>query len=319
MNAAAASSTIALRDYQREAVEAVYAHLRSRDDNPCVVLPTAAGKSWIIAQICSDAVERWQGRVLVLAHVKELLEQTAEKLRIMAPALPIGIYSAGLKRRDLGYAVTIASIQSVYTKACDLGPIDLVLVDEAHRISPDGESAYRTLLTDLKTVNPNMRVIGLTATPFRMKSGMICSPESILNEICYEIGIRELIVQGYLCPLRSKAGVARADYDQLHIRGGEFIAGEVEQLMDDDVLVRAACREVVNCTQDRNSVLLFASGVRHARHIVRVFEQDHGLECGFICGETLPLERDALIDRFRRGALKYLVNVNVLTTGFDAP
>jgi hypothetical protein len=101
-----------LRRYQREAVEAVYRHLRERDDNPCVVIPTAGGKTPCLATICRDAVQRWGGRVLILAHVKELLEQAAEKIRAVAPDLPFGIYSAGLNRRDLGYAVTIAGMDA---------------------------------------------------------------------------------------------------------------------------------------------------------------------------------------------------------------
>lgn len=308
-----------LRAYQREAVEAVYAHLRGREDNPCVVIPTGGGKTPVMATICRDAVQMWDGRVLILAHVKELLEQIAEKLLAMAPDLPFGIYSAGLKRRDLGYAVTIAGIQSVYQRACDIGPVDLAIVDEAHLIPPDGEGMYRQFLADAKVINPQMRVIGLTATPFRMKSGMICSPENILNAVCYEIGVRELIVQGYLCALRTKSGSQRPDYDQLHVRGGEFIANEVEDLMDDDALVRSACREIVEHAADRRSVLIFASGVRHGEHIVRVLRERHNAECGFVCGETLPFERAETLRRFRDGSLKYLCNVNVLTTGFDAP
>ncbi len=308
-----------LRPYQLEAVQAVYRHLRERDDNPCVVIPTAGGKTPVMATICRDAVQLWQGRVLILAHVRELLEQAAEKLRLVAPDLPVGIYSAGLKRRDLGYAVTIAGIQSIYEKACDVGAVDLVIVDEAHLIPPDGEGMYRTFLADMKRINPAVRVIGMTATPFRMRSGTICAPDNILNAVCFEIGVRELIVQGYLCPLRTKAGSQHPDYDQLHVRGGEYIAGEVEDLMDDDNLVLPACREVVEYTKDRRSVLIFASGVRHGQHICHVMAERHKVECGFVCGETLPFERDETLRRFRAGELKYLCNVNVLTTGFDAP
>ena len=88
---------ITLRPYQQEAVDAVYDHLRSRDDNPCVVIPTAGGKTPVMATICRDAVTQWDGRVLILAHVKELLEQAVEKLHAMAPDLwmQIGVYSAG--------------------------------------------------------------------------------------------------------------------------------------------------------------------------------------------------------------------------------
>ena len=308
-----------LRPYQREAVEAVYRHLRERDDNPCVVIPTAGGKTPLAATICRDAVQLWNGRVLILAHVKELLEQAADKLRAVGPDLPMGIYSAGLKRRDLGYAVTIAGIQSVYQKAADVGPVDLAIVDEAHLIAPDGEGMYRTFLADLKVINPQMRVIGLTATPFRLKSGLICAPDNILNAICYEIGVRELIVQGYLCPLRTKAGTLKPNTDDLHVRGGEFIAGEVEALMNVDNLVLSACREIVEYTRDRRSVLIFASGVRHGEHIAKTLQERHRVECGFVCGETLPFDRDDTLRRFRNGELKYLCNVNVLTTGFDAP
>ncbi len=322
---------ITLRPYQQEAVQAVYEHLRSRDDNPCVVIPTAGGKTPIMSSICKDAVTRWDGRVLILAHVKELLEQAAEKLRAVCPELEFGIYSAGLKRRDTEAPVIIAGIQSVYRRACELGPFDLVLVDEAHLIPTDGEGMYRRFLADAKVVNPHARVVGFTATPFRLGSGLICSPDNILNQVCFEVGVRELIVQGYLCPLVSKAGAKSADTGRLHIRGGEFVAGEVEELMDTSELVEAACSEIIEYTADRNAVLIFASGVQHARHVQSVLQEHHGVECGLVTGETPADERQDLLRRFkahpddhlvRRGdvePLKYLVNVNVLTTGFDAP
>lgn len=317
-----------LRPYQRAAVEAVYEHLRTRDDNPAVVLPTAAGKSWVIAQLVQDAVLRWGGRVLVLAHVKELLEQNAEKIRWLCPEVSIGIYSAGLNRREIDKPAIIAGIQSVYKRACDLGAFDLVIVDEVHMIPLDGEGMYRTFLAEAKVINPRLRVIGLTATPFRLASGPICTPEGILNHICYEVGVRELIRDGYLCPLVTKAGINKADFGRLHVRGGEFVADEVEDLMDDDRLVAAACAEIVAYTHDRRSVLVFAAGVRHGRHVARVLAEMSAREVGFLDGQTPTGERAELIARFRgesrdllgqKVPLKYLVNVNVLTTGFDAP
>jgi DNA repair protein RadD len=313
-----------LRPYQAEAVNAVYQHLATRDDNPCVVIPTAGGKTPILATICRDAVQRWGGRVLVLAHVKELLEQAVEKLQATAPDLAdrVGVYSAGLKSRDTEHPIIVAGIQSVYKKACDLGPFDLILIDEAHMIPPGngggGEGMYQTFLTEAKVVNPNVRLIGLTATPYRMTTGTICADDHLLNHVCFEVGVRELIVQGYLCPLKSKAGKRKPDTSGLHLRGGEFIAGEVEALMDDDTLVGSACREIIELTAERNSVLIFAAGLAHAQHIQRVM-QILGFECGLVSGDTLPFERKQTLERFLTGELKYLVNVNVLTTGFDAP
>ncbi len=313
-------STLTLRPYQTEAVGAVYNHLRLRDDNPCLVIPTAGGKTPVMATMCRDAVQQWDGRVLILAHVKELLEQAVDKLHTMAPDLwnQIGVYSAGLKSRDTDHAIIVAGIQSVYRRAAELDRFDLILIDEAHMIPPDGEGMYRTFLDDAKVVNPNVRLIGLTATPYRMTTGTICGPDNLLNHVCYEVGVRELIVQGYLCPLKSKAGKRKADMSGLHLRGGEFIAGEVEQLMDDDSLVRSACREIIAHTENRQSVLIFAAGVQHALHVQRVLD-GLGHECGFVHAETLPFDRTETLKRFRNGELRYLVNVNVLTTGFDAP
>ena len=320
---------ITLRPYQSAAVEAVYHHLRDHDDNPVVVIPTGGGKTPVMATVCDDAVRKWNGRVLVLAHVKELLEQTAGTLQRMAGELDVGVYSAGLRRRDTEHRVIVAGIQSVYKRAGELDGFDVILIDEAHMIPPEGDGMYRAFLADAKLINPHVRTIGLTATPFRMTSGSICQVDHFLNRICYEVGVKELIRDGYLCPLRTKAGIVRADTSNLHIRGGEFIAGEVEDLMDKDTLVSAACAEIFQQAADRQSVLIFASGIQHGLHIVDVLQREHGVECGFVCGDTPTFERDRLIGRFRRQdgkglfgdnrPLKYLCNVNVLTTGFDAP
>ena len=144
-------------------------------------------------------------------------------------------------------------------------------------------------------INPHVRVIGLTATPYRLDTGPICSADHFLNTICYEIGIKELIRDGYLCPLVSKSGMAKVDTSGLHVRGGEFVADEVESLMDQDGLVEAACREIVAYTTDRQACLIFASSVKHGQHVVGMLKAKHGLECGFVCGETPSRERDELL------------------------
>ena len=590
-----------LRTYQESAVNAVYDHLRTRDDNPVVVCPTGAGKSLLIAQIAGDAVRRWNGRVIVLAHVQELLEQNADKFRRLCSDVKVGIYSAGLKQRDTESPIICAGIQSVYKRACELDAFDLVIVDECfvagtlvktpagdvpieqmqpgmfvchargvdrvvatsarpatelvtleysdgsaitctpnhpiftesgwasagslelgslavgvegmrvlwetvsavdkatggwespstegkrvdetallldllledpqqlhavargsqegeqddessgalanrarrqraayqtttgiaaptrqrlgggicrsrswlssqiaaeepenrrrksttadrdrarwiqppvaetqtarlsqgdlpgakrlvrishhkpaggrvvfnlhvaghpsyfangtlvhncHLIPPEGDGMYRQFLADATVINPHLRVIGMTATPFRLKSGLICSPEHFLNHVCYEIGIRELIRDGYLCSLVTKAGKTKAHTETVSMRGGEFVPGELESLMNRDALVESACAEIVERTTDRKACLIFATGVEHGRHIARVLHQKHSVECGFVSGETPPAEREELLARFRgdssgtlfgRDPLQYLCNVNVLTTGFDAP
>ena len=319
-----------LRGYQQIAVNAVYDYMRKSDLNPCVVLPTGAGKSIVIAKIVTDAVTLWQGRCLILAHVKELLEQNAAKIAALCPEIDIGIFSAGLNSRNTRERVIVAGIQSVYDKAAQLGSFDLVLIDEAHLIPPDGDGMYRSFLDDMKKINPNIRLIGLTATPYRLKGGLICRKENLLNEVCCEIGVRELIVAGYLSKLRSKNGKYKADLDNLHIRGGEFVADDVEKAMDNERLVTASCREIAELCKDRKKVLIFASSIDHCRHIAETIREQTHEECGIVTGHTPKLERAEILDRFRgitqknlfgeaKPELKYLVNVGVLTTGFDAP
>ncbi len=314
---------LTLRPYQLQALEAVYAHLRERPDNPCVVLPTASGKTPLLATICRDVVSKWQGRILILAHVKELLAQAVDKLHLVAPELwhQVGVYSAGMKSRDTDHPIICAGIQSVYKKACDLGPVDLIAIDECHLLPPSGDGMYRQFLAEAKVVNPNVRVIGLTATPFRMKSGMICGPADdghFLNHVCYEVGVKELIRDGYLCPLVTKAGRKKVDTSELHIRAGEFVAGEAQDLMDQKELVESACYEIAQYTRDRKSVLVFATGVKHAMHVAEVLHAMTSAEVGTVFGDTLTGIRDETLRDFKEGRLKYLVNGNVLTTGFDA-
>ncbi|MGE3805988.1 MAG: helicase-related protein [Gemmataceae bacterium] len=193
-----------------------------------------------------------------------------------------------------------------------------LLVHNCHMIPADGEGMYRTLLAGLKAINPILRIIGLTATPYRLSSGSICGPDNVLNAICYEVGVRELIDLGYLCPLRSKAGKQKVDTSSLHVRGGEFVASEVEALMDDEAIVDAACREIVELVRERKSCLVFTSGVQHGKHVAKRLKE-RGQHVETVFGDTLDFIRDQTLADFRAGHIKYLVNVNVLTTGFDAP
>lgn len=322
---------IKLRPYQQEAVDAVWNHLRTRDDNPCVVLPTGTGKSVCLAKLVYDAVTNWQGRVLILAHVKELLEQNADKIRKLCPNLKVGIYSAGLKKRDTKNNVIVAGIQSVYKRACELDAFDLIIIDECHLIPPDGDGQYREFLHDAKIINPNARLIGFTATPFRLRGGLICKKENILNYVCYEAGLKEMIVQGYLSPIVPKAGRAEANLDNLHIRGGEFVADEVDVAMNNDRLVSSACAEIVSLTKDRNATLIFGCSIDHCKKIKKRIEEYSGEECALVTGDTPAGERAEILDRIKgieiqadlfgnkKPRLRYLVNVSVLTTGFDAP
>ena len=307
-----------LRDYQHAAQAAVWADLCNQPGNPLLVMPTGSGKSPVIGSLCQAAVEQYGGRVLVLAHRKELLEQNAEKIRAFLPAnMPVGLYSAGLRRYATDEPVICGGIQSIYKKAGLFGARHLLLIDEAHLVPDADEGMYRTFIDDLRTINPRLRVVGLTATPFRTGSGSLCGSDKIFQRICYETPVKPLIDAGWLCPLVSQPGDASIDTSRLHIRGGEFIPSEAEQLFGGNVL--AACQEIVAKTSDRHSVLIFCQGVSHAESVRDCLDRMTGEQVGLVTGGTSPLERESTLRAFREMRLRMVVNVDVLTTGFDAP
>lgn len=310
-----------LRGYQRAAVDAVWGHIRMREDNPCVVLPTGSGKSLVLTQLARDVVS-WGGRAVLLSHVRELVQQVADHIQAEDPTLPIGIYSAGLGVKELGYAVTVAGIQSAYRNAEAFGKVDIVMVDEAHRIPPEGEGMYRTFLDAAKKLNSNVRIVGLTATPYRTGTGLLCTPDGLLNHVCFEAGIRELIVQGYLSKIISKATRTGKliDTSKFHMRGGEYVQEEVDAAMLDEERVALALLELGEKTESRHSILIFASSVAHGEMIVRIMrEYQFPGEIGFVTGETDGDERTEIVHLFKQGKIRYLVNVSVFTEGFDAP
>jgi DNA repair protein RadD len=309
-----------LRDYQQAAIDALYGYFAARDGNPLIILPTGAGKSVVIAAFVHGVFDRWPGqRVLVLTHVKELIEQNHERMVGYWPQAPAGIYSASLNRRDVFDPIIFAGIQSVYRKAQALGHFDLVLVDECHLIGHSADGMYRRFLDDLRRINPALKVIGLTATAFRTGTGDITYGEQrIFTDVAYELPIQALLERGHLAPLVSKRTAAEIDLSNVHVRQGEFIAAELEAAIDQDEITRAAVAEIIRYGQARRSWLVFCSGVRHALH-VQAELQRCGIPAGCVTGDTPRAERERIIEHYRSGALRAITNANVLTTGFDAP
>lgn len=308
-----------LRDYQVAAVDALYVALRGGTENPCVVLPTGAGKTPVIARICADVVERG-GRVMVLAHVRELLEQAVEKLALLAPDLCVGVYSAGLSRRDTKQAVIVAGIQSVYDKPDLFGVRTLLIVDEAHLIAPGDTGRYVVFIAAMLAANPALRVVGLTATPYRLGDGALCGPDQILHRVCYEAGVGDMIRAGWLSAITAKAGCESATPDLAGVkkRGGEFIDTALEAVYLAPGIVNATVDDIVTRCANRKSVLVFCVTVAHA-HAIHEALLRTGAIAGIVTGTTPSPERSIMLDQFRTCQLQYMVNVLVLTLGFDAP
>ena len=331
-----------LRWYQEQAVSAVWDYLRStKDGAPCVVLPTGSGKTFVIAELCRQVVE-WGGRALVLAHVKELLEQTADKLtRCVAPEL-VGIYSAGLNERATSTPIVVAGIQSVYTRAKELGEFHLIVVDEAHLIPPAGSGRYRTLLEAEKEVSPKARLVGLTATPYRMGCGWIVKDRAdsqdesgydrLLDTVVYEAPTSHLIADGTLSTVTSVAARRAPDFSAVHTVRGDFDETEIEKVLSGKNVLESVCQELVDKASARNKVVVFCNrreSARRAAKLIERFDPNHLAEV--VDGDTPAGDRADVVRRFKSETgdsdlfgnvgkpLKYVCNVGVFTTGFDAP
>lgn len=311
---------IALRPYQHEAVEATFAYWAGGGVNPLIEMATGLGKSVIIAEIMRRVIGDYPDmRVLMLVHVRELVEQNFRALLSIWPDAPAGIYSAGLGRRDAHHKITMASIQSVYRKAAALGPRDLVIVDEAHLVPADGAGMYRTLFAALREVRPDLRVAGLTATAFRLDSGRLDKgADRLFTDAVYKYDIGDGIRDGWLAPLISKASVTEIDVSGVVRRGGEFVSGSLEKAADKDEVTQAAAREMIALGEGRRSWIVFCAGVNHA-HNVRDALRVLGVAAETVTGETPAGERASLVRRFKAGEIRCLTNAQVLTTGFDAP
>lgn len=308
-----------LRDYQRRAIDAVYDWMRVNDGNPCLVLPTGAGKSHVVATLCKEALQGWPDtRILVLSHVKEILEQNAAKMREHWPGAPMGIYSASIGKRQFGEPITFAGIQSVRGKERLLGHVDLVIIDECHLVSHNDEGTYRTLINNLAAINPAMRVVGLTATPYRLGHGLITDKPALFDDLIEPVTIEELVYKGFLTTLRSKVTKARFDLAGVHKRGGEWIESELQAAVDTADNNAAVVSEIMALGAERKHWLLFCTGIDHAQHIADLLDQ-RGVSAACVTGKTPKAERERMIADFKAGRIRALTNAQVLTTGFDFP
>lgn len=321
------NASFKLRPYQQEAVDATLKHFRQSDESAVIVLPTGAGKSLVIAELARLA----RRKILVLTHVKELVEQNHAKYQ--SHGLTGGLFSAGLKRKENRHQVTFASVQSVSANLDQFrDEYSLVIIDECHRVSGEDTSQYQRIIELLRQQNDALKVLGLTATPYRLAMGWIYryhyrgfvrgsgeEQDKPFQHCIYELPLSYMINRGYLTkPELVNAAVAQYDFSSLaQDRFGEYTEKDVNQLLSKHKRVtRAIIEQVMELAVERQAVMIFAATVDHAREITGYLPEH---ETALVIGATDLKDRDLLIQRFKQRQVKYLVNVSVLTTGFDAP
>lgn len=311
--------TITLRPYQKDAVDAVDAEL-DRVDSTLLVASVGAGKTIMQAAFIQRTIERFaEARFVCAVHTRELVKQNFETLVRAWPFAPAGLNSAALGRRDTRAQILFCSIQSVYKQAQVIGWVDCLIVDECHLISPNSTTMYRLFIDQLRAINPDMRILGMSGTPFRMDMGALTDGDDpLFKSIAYEIGVAQLIDDGFLTKPISKGTATTFDVSGVHMRGGDYIAGELERAVNKAEITEAAVDEIIRYGRDRKAWIAFAAGVDHAQEI-RDAMRRRGISAEMVEGNTPPSERVRIIEDYKAGRIQCLTNVNVLSIGFDYP
>lgn len=311
-----------LRPYQSAAVQAVADWAVQRPgEHPLLVIPTGGGKTAVMAGLVQTVLRGDPGaRCLILAHRKELLEQSlATALR--CGIADVGVYAANLGRKDRGAQLTVASVQSLRTDPyviCRGRPMDLVLVDEAHLAPKDDDTSFRRVLQAMHTANPRVCIVGLTATPYRLGTGLLHEGENrLFSGIAYEVTIPALLAEGFLAPVRSRATTQRLSVAGVAVRG-DFVASDLAAKVDQTDITSAIVSETIARAEGRRSWLVFAVSVEHAEHLAAAFRAA-GVTAAAVHGKLSDRERASLIAQHKDGTLTCAVTCELLTTGYDAP
>jgi DNA repair protein RadD len=307
-----------LRDYQVAAVEAAVGCVEKKH-NGILTLPTGSGKSLVIAQIAKEI----GGRILVLQPSKEILEQNYEKMEGFG-FWNLGVYSASMGRKDRGQ-ITFATIGSIIRKKHLFKEFQLTIIDECHKVNAKN-GMYKNFIEHLE-----IQALGLTATPYRMKSyrdmhsGEIAAESRFLtrtrprifNKVVHVTQLKDLFDQGYLCELDYDIDM---DYHAKDIKGNSTGQGYDEfslKRYNKTMSIPAKIADAVHKT-DRSHYLAFTQFRSETKEVLEYLRQ-YSISCAEVSADTKKDDRERIIRQFRAGRIQCVVNVGVLTTGFDFP
>jgi DNA repair protein RadD len=316
-----------LRDYQQDAVDAVLLHIRKSTTSCLIDAATGGGKSWIAAALADNILKMSGKKTLVLAPSKELVEQNFEKFTHTGNSASFYSASVGVKstRHNVVFGTPLSVLNGIDSF---LDGFAAVIIDECHQTTP----TIREIVGRMRQSNPNLRVIGMTATPYRTGEGYIykigvdsepvhpgmTTAAAFFDKLVYRASTRELIDRGFLTqPALYSAGVHYAAAGLEANSRGKFDDGEIADVFEGKGRLTAAIvADVVGRSKAGLGVMFFAASINHAVEICESLPEQH---TELVTGATKKTDRERILRQFRAGEVRYLVNVSVLTTGFDAP
>jgi DNA repair protein RadD len=320
---------VELRPYQLEAVEAPINYWAGGGQgNPLIVASVGAGKTLIQGGLVKRLLHAWPAlRIGLIVHQKELIDQNFAALLRVYPGVPAGLVAASVSsKKQYRSQVVVGSIQTMYGKNAKLGPFDIIIIDECHRVNLEEKGQYRKFIAENQRLCPHARIIGLTGTAFRTKGGsLVEGDEKIFDEIVYDIGMGFLIAQGYLvppvpCPVSTKFSLDGVRTGS----NGDYMESDLQKAFDNDDLTRAAVAEIATAVFARRqqvgyaSGIVFCAGVEHAQHVAGAMRAA-GLRAEAVYGDMDKKRRADLLRSAKAGELDFLCGADLLTTGIDIP
>lgn len=313
---------LTLHDHQEKATQATFNWFESNPvGNPLVVAPVGSGKSLLIAEFIRRACSQFGNtNFIVVSHVTELLTQDADHLRLQWPEASISFYAAKMGKKSFEGQTIFASINSIYKKAYKIPKlIDIIIVDEAHLISPNSQTMYQSFIRDMLVINPNLRVIGYTGTNFRATEGKLTEGEGrLFTDVAYQIPMLYLIEKGFLCPLVTPTVKTKMSTLGVKTVNGDYIESQLQKAVDKDYITRACVTEIMEHGKDRNKWIVFTSGLEHCANVTKEL-QSRGVFCDMVTSDTPTAQRNKIVHEFKHGKMQCLVNVGCFTTGFNNP
>lgn len=312
-----------LRDYQRTACRKIYNAIAAEKSKATIcAMPTGVGKSLVNADFAGGIVTAFPGqRILCVTHSQILVGQNAEKMRELMPNIPFGVVSAGLGRREYGYPVTFAGIGSVYRAPEKLGKINIVLVDECHAISDKDKTMYAKLFDGLRKLNPNLVIIGLSATPYRMGMGLLTEGDTF-TDVCVDMTTPEwidwFVQEGFLVPLVARKTKTFIDTSDVAIVAGDFQKSGLSNAAMRGDMTEKALSEALPALTGRKSIAIYCVSIEHVEQVVMALDAE-GIDCEFVHSKRSDDENDGALKRFGRGETRFIASMGQLTTGWDCP
>lgn len=326
-----------LRPYQVECLNKVWNDIQTKL-NVMVQGPTAFGKTIAFAKICQRFIrEMPQGRILILVDREILVTQSRDKLLRVAPELKddIGICCSSVQnKKELEHKITIASRQTLINQLNYFQPVNIIILDEAHlaRIPQEDDTEkdydqFQTIITKLKEYNPKTRLIGFSATPYRLSQGYIYSDKNTKGclpyfpELNYSIAISELMAQGFLSPLAAKTIIsdqAKNEINSCKITAGEYNLSMLADIMSSGIHVNSAVEAWREHASDRKKTLCFCTTIEHCEIVAKAFK-DAGIPAIAIHSKLEDDDLTEAMNSLEEGHYKIFCSVAKLTTGLDVP